>query len=626
MLTTNHLFHEESAEQPIAREFKKPNTHAAPQKDSSVKKAAFADNAMLDNNAKTFLEECNTMLFGPLSPAMAYFPHHADLNTSSLGNSKELAMFDTVNNNVAASIGSDASSRQSSLDSLHKNNATCDGGGVRGMIVEDRSSLFHSLSAEEGIFLEETPPRNNAYYDHRQHGGIQCNNPLAGILSFDTYNHHHASSLGERTVNSLTNVNAGGPFVAQGDFREEKGLGRRREPHPTLPLLHFDPLHQQYYAKLKDASSLNPDDAEPDDDDDQFLMHINPAELMSPDFLKLLMAEEEAMRAESEEMLRATGAAQEHGKRAPIPRRPCTVSVKSRRRSIAKDEKKRLVTLNPPFTATLGSSNGVGVDKDDKPAMSYAALIAEAIGESPEGKLTLAEIYSAIRAKHPYYTHAQGGDVAWQNSIRHNLSLNKAFKKIPRPEDDPGKGGFWALDMQYLQEEIMPDGTRHLKLTSATSKRPSQAERRRRAMEKAAAMNANAVNTGNSENINSTNGRRRSSTKGSQEQDKHVQGQRSFEFFAESIIEAPNGSLVTSLRPLSPPSIKHEEGKGKPTVNGVVVLAQPRKRILVPSMTPSASSIGGGEHVGDGSSPTMPAKKGGFSILQYHNYTPGLTP
>ncbi|CAB1339362.1 unnamed protein product [Coregonus sp. 'balchen'] len=71
---------------------------------------------------------------------------------------------------------------------------------------------------------------------------------------------------------------------------------------------------------------------------------------------------------------------------------------------------------------------------------------------SPTKRLTLSEIYQFLQSRFPFF---RGSYQGWKNSVRHNLSLNECFIKLPKGLGRPGKGHYWTIDpaSEFMFEE-----------------------------------------------------------------------------------------------------------------------------------------------------------------------------
>ncbi|CAD5212036.1 unnamed protein product [Bursaphelenchus okinawaensis] len=103
-------------------------------------------------------------------------------------------------------------------------------------------------------------------------------------------------------------------------------------------------------------------------------------------------------------------------------------------------------STDPPAHVTQQLDEELG---QDKPPYSYVALIVMAISSAPNRQMTLSQIYNYIEKRFLFYRHSDSKRKrGWQNSIRHNLSLNDCFIKKARDGVGPvndRKGNYWTL-------------------------------------------------------------------------------------------------------------------------------------------------------------------------------------
>ncbi|XP_059480340.1 forkhead box protein N3-like [Neocloeon triangulifer] len=101
--------------------------------------------------------------------------------------------------------------------------------------------------------------------------------------------------------------------------------------------------------------------------------------------------------------------------------------------------------VQPPPANTNTMSYDPRVHTNLKPPYSFSCLIFMAIEDSATQKLPVKDIYAWIVDHFPYF---QGAPTGWKNSVRHNLSLNKCFKKVDK-SPSVGKGSLWMVDHCY---------------------------------------------------------------------------------------------------------------------------------------------------------------------------------
>lgn len=114
-----------------------------------------------------------------------------------------------------------------------------------------------------------------------------------------------------------------------------------------------------------------------------------------------------------------------------------------------------LFTTDDPFLKSLLAQESAEIKQglpktEHRPPIPYSVLICEALKSKPARLMTLQEIYDWFEQFHPFYCENNHN---WRNSVRHTLSSNRMFKRIPRYNNASGRGSMWALADEVSEKQ-----------------------------------------------------------------------------------------------------------------------------------------------------------------------------
>lgn len=178
----------------------------------------------------------------------------------------------------------------------------------------------------------------------------------------------------------------------------------------------------------------------------------------------------------------------------PLARWPSTPESHTEREDTSSNSPQSTASVSqviPVVTSWMG--------RTDKPPFSFACLIAMSIGSSPQRRLTVSEIYVFIKEHFPYYREANNG---WKNSVRHNLSLNKCFRKCNREQGDRSKGSLWEINEEF--SKLLIEGiTKHVQPNpQPATPSPSSAGKKKVRRHSTGGVNVRRLRTSSARNIN----------------------------------------------------------------------------------------------------------------------------
>ncbi|KAG0669006.1 Forkhead box protein N4 [Maudiozyma exigua] len=118
----------------------------------------------------------------------------------------------------------------------------------------------------------------------------------------------------------------------------------------------------------------------------------------------------------------------------------------------ATEENSTKTIINKDSIKKEKTPNGNDTDstKNNRTPLAYGTAITQAILSTDDGIMSLSEIYQYMMTNYEYFRTTKSN---WQNSVRHTLSLNSAFSKLPKKKlSSSGKGMVWCIDKNYREE------------------------------------------------------------------------------------------------------------------------------------------------------------------------------